>query len=101
MFECFKSASNAPTNGSNSSALRANGKAKSKPVVIKEFSAELVRVSARTMESNFTFDQLNQLYAAMFPPGSSSITLADLLESLNHHGHILKKPGNIYKLCIT
>ena len=95
MFECFKNIKG------NVTISKPNGKAKSKSVVIKEFSSELIKISARTMESNFTYDQLNQLYSVIFPSGSSSITFPDLLESLNHHGQVLKKPGNIYKLCIS
>jgi len=95
MFECFKNIKG------NVTISKSNGKAKSKSVVIKEFSSELIKISARTMESNFTYDQLNQLYSVIFPSGSSSITFPDLLESLNHHGQVLKKPGNIYKLCIS
>ena len=98
MFECFKK--NRET-GSIPSKSSLNGKAKSKSVVMKEFSAELVKISARTMESNFSYDQLNQLYTALFPGGSTAINFIDLLESLNHHGQVLKKPGNIYKLCIS
>jgi hypothetical protein len=101
MFECFK---NMKKGGNeNISISKLNGKSKSKSVVIKEFSAELIKISARTMESNFTYDQLNQLYMALFPSGSgsTSISFNDLLESLNHHGQVLKKPGNIYKLCIS
>lgn len=97
MFECFKNMKGV----GNVPISKSNGKAKSKSVVIKEFSAELIKISARTMESNFTYDQLNQLYTALFPSGSASITFPDLLESLNHHGQVLKKPGNIYKLCIS
>ena len=97
MFECFK---NIKGEGNGPMPI-SNHKAKSKSVVIKEFSAELVRISSRTMESNFTYDQLNQLYAALFPAGSAAISFPDLLESLNHHGQVLKKPGNIYKLCIS
>lgn len=95
MFECFKNIKG------NVQISKSNGKAKSKSVVIKEFSSELIKISSRTMESNFTYDQLNQLYSAIFPSGSTSISFPDLLESLNHHGHVLKKPGNIYKLCIS
>lgn len=105
MFECFK---NMKKGGNeNISISKLNGKSKSKSVVIKEFSAELIKISARTMESNFTYDQLNQLYMELFPSGSgsgsgsTSISFNDLLESLNHHGQVLKKPGNIYKLCIS
>lgn len=103
MFECFK---NMKKGGNeNISISKLNGKSKSKSVVIKEFSAELIKISARTMETNFTYDQLNQLYMALFPSGSgsgsTSISFNDLLESLNHHGQVLKKPGNIYKLCIS
>lgn len=97
MYECFKNMKG----GNNVPISKSNGKAKSKSVVIKEFSSELIKISARTMESNFTYDQLNQLYITLFPSGSASITFPDLLESLNHHGQVLKKPGNIYKLCIS
>lgn len=98
MFECFKTGKDSANVGPS---MKSNGKAKSKAVVIKEFSSELVKISARTMESNFSYDQLNQLYSALFPSGSASISFPDLLESLNHHGQVLKKPGNVYKLCIS
>lgn len=98
MFECFKSIKDA----SNSVKPSSNrGKAKSKSVVTKEFMNELIKISARTMESNFSYEQLQQLFSALFPSGSASISFSDLLESLNHHGQILKKPGNIYKLCVS
>lgn len=100
MFECFKSIKDAGCTSSKTSSFN-NGKAKSKSVVIKEFMNELIKVSARTMESNFSYEQLQQLYLALFPSGNSSISFPDLLESLNHHGQILKKPGNIYKLCVS
>lgn len=99
MFECFKK-NNAESIGPSAS-LRNGKKPKSKSVTIKEFTSELTKISARTMESNFTFDQLNQLFETLFPIGTSSISFPDLLESLNHHGQILKKPGNVYKLCIS
>lgn len=99
MFECFKNIKDG--NNYNASIAKSNGKAKSKSVVMKEFSSELVRISARTMESNFSYDQLQQLYNTLFPQGSALISFPDLLESLNHHGHVLKKPGNIFKLCIS
>lgn len=98
MFESFKIGKDASNCGP---MTKSNGKAKSKAVVMKEFSGELVRISARTMESNFSYDQLQQLYNALFPSGSASIPFPDLLESLNHHGQVLKKPGNVYKLCIS
>lgn len=97
MFECFKINENDSMHIQNS---RSFGKPKSKSVMIKEFSAELARISSRTRETTFTFDQLRQLYNALFPSASASasISFSDLLESLNHHGQILKKPGNIYCL---
>ena len=99
MFECFQ---NIGANGSSpSSRSNGGGKAKSKSIVIKEFSSELIKISTRTMESNFSHDQLNRLFDTMFPSGSSAISFPDLLESLNHYGQILKKPGNVYKLCVT
>lgn len=89
MFECFKNVDN-PRNA------KSLGKPKSKSVMIKEFSGELARISLKTRETNFSYDQLRQLYNSLFPSGSASLSFPDLLESLNHHGQILKKPGNIY-----
>lgn len=97
MFECFKSSKDSASLPKSNN----NGKAKSKSVVTKEFMNELIKISAHTMESNFSYDQLQQLYLVLFPSGISSISFPDLLESLNHHGKILKKPGNIYKLCVS
>ena len=95
MFECFKSTEN---ESMHIPTPRALGKPKSKSVMIKEFSAELERISSRTKEINFSHDQLRQFYNSLFPTGLASISFPDLLESLNHHGQILKKPGNIYCL---
>ena len=95
MFECFKSTEN-DAYALHSQTPRALGKPRSKTVMIKEFSVELEKISARTKETNFSHDQLKQLYNSLFPAGSASISFPDLLESLNHHGQILKKPGNVY-----
>lgn len=95
MFECFKDTEN---NSMQIPTSRSLGKTKSKAVMIKELSAELVRISSRTKETSFTHEQLKQLYSALFPTGIPSISFPDLLESLNHHGQLLKKPGNIYCL---
>lgn len=100
MFECFKSVGVGLT-PNNIIISKFDGKAKSKSVVMKEFLAEIIKISARTMESNFSFDQLNQLYNVLYSSGASAISFNDLLDSMNHHGQLLKKPGNIYKLCIT
>lgn len=97
MFECFKNVEST----SNNNFSKFNGKIKSKSVVLKEFSAEIVKISARTMESNFTYDQLSQLFNTLYSPGASAISFNDLLDSMNHLGQLLKKPGNIYKLCIS
>lgn len=95
MFECFKNTENSSMNVPNP---RSFGKPKSKMVMIKEFSAELERISSRTKDTSFTHEQLRQLYNALFPTGPASISFPDLLESLNLHGQIIKKPGNIYCL---
>lgn len=95
MFECFK---NTESNSMHIASSRSFGKTKSKAVMIKEFSAELEGISSRTKETSFSHEQLRQLYNALFPKGLASISFPDLLESLNHHGQILKKPGNIYCL---
>ena len=95
MFECFKSTE---SDSMHIQPSRTLAKPKSKSVMIKEFSTELGRISSRTKETKFSFDQLRQLYNTLFPSASASISFPDLLESLNHHGQILKKPGNIYYL---
>lgn len=102
MFECFRERSVQP-NGAIGSVPRPGGKAKGKTAMVKEFVAELMRVSGRTGECNFSADQLNQMYQAMYQNGNVTVTVTftDLVDALNHHGYVIRKPGNIYKLCIT
>ena len=77
-------------------------KPKSKPALIKEFAAELNRLALNTAQSTFTLPQLAQVFAAKFGPAEElSVTLNEVLEAMNHHGHLLKKPGNQYKLMST
>lgn len=83
------------------SANNKTGKPKSKSAIIKEFAAELNRVAMNTRESTFTHSQLTQLFQVKFGETNTTVSLSEILESMNHHGHLLKKPGNIYKLMST
>lgn len=86
---------------SNTTSSNTNkSKPKSKSAMIKEFAAELNRIAINTRESTFTLPQLTQLFQVKFGE-PQSVSLSEILESMNHHGHLLKKPGNIYKLMST
>ncbi len=77
-------------------------KPKSKPALIKEFAAELNRIALNTSQSTFTQAQLAQVFTAKFGEEAAlSGSLNEILEAMNHHGHLLKKPGNLYKLMST
>jgi hypothetical protein len=54
-----------------------------------------------TAHSTFTHAQLSQLFTVKFGEESSLMNLNEILEAMNHHGHLLKKPGNQYKLMST
>lgn len=80
--------------------VTAGKKSKSKSAVIKEFAAELNRIALNTGQSTFTHAQLVQVYAAKFGT-CGDVGVNEVLEAMNHLGHLLKKPGNQYKLMST
>ena len=89
----------APTATASAASAKAK-KPKSKATLLKEFAAELNRIALNTAQSTFTHAQLSELFSAKFG-AESSISLNEVLEAMNHHGHLLKKPGNQYKLMST
>jgi hypothetical protein len=84
--------------GPSSAATTKTGKPKSKSAVIKEFVDELMRISGRTGESVFEQEQLSQVFHAIYARHPTAITFTELLEALNLHGYVLRKPGNRYQL---
>lgn len=92
MFECHRSGNP----GSRPPAK--SGRPKSKAAMIKEYIEELMRISGRTGESLFSTEQLQQLFQALFSSQTTSVTFTELMEALNHHGYVLRKPGGQYKL---
>lgn len=97
MFECFKKQ---PDTDKKNNMTFSKDRIKSKNVVMKEFLTGLSKIISQTGDNDFSLEQLNRLYSELFPPGAASITFNDLMESLNHHGHVLKKPGNMFKTCL-
>lgn len=69
----------------------------SKQAGLKRFVTELIRISSRTGEIDFTLQQLQALYDTL---GVREIVFRDLLDLLNEHGYILKRSTG-FRLLVT
>jgi len=79
---------------------RKPAKKASKSSVIKQYVAELLRVSANTGQVEYSQDQLQQIYHAMNLAGQFD-SFCELLDWLNENGYLLRKSTGSYKLLVT
>lgn len=69
----------------------------SKSSALKRFASELIKVSSRTGDIDFTKTQLQTLFDAL---KITELTFRDLLDALNENGYLLKR-SDCYRLLIT
>jgi DNA helicase MCM8 len=73
------------------------GSGNSKSARVKNYVSELITISSRTGETEFTTEQLQALYNTM---KIEQVSFRDLLDALNEHGYLLKRASK-YRLLVT
>lgn len=77
--------------------LLRKGRPGSKSSALKRYASELIKVSSRTGDIDFTRDQLQAIFDVM---NITELGFRELLDALNEHGYILKRNQG-YRLIVT
>lgn len=86
-------------NNTNTSKIGKRGKSG----FVKRFITDVVNISSKTGQSTFSESQLQQVFDTLQGGNDHcpDLRFSELVDTLNQQGVLLRKPGSLFKLCVT